>query len=181
MLDGDVDVRQHLRRVANGGDELVGHALGLKVQHAEPGAIGTHNLRKAHEEAREGVLRAQVLAPDSRVLADEDELANTLLCQGLDLALDLTVRARRIAAANGGDRAERAESVAAVRDLDVGAGALNRAQRGGKRTSGRTVRTGNDRRAPEDAVEYAHDAVLLVGADEGGDLGKLVRKVEAVA
>ncbi len=181
MLDGDVDVGQHLGRVADGSDELVGHSLGLQVEHAQPRTVGAHDHREAHEQARERVALTQVPAPDARVLADEHELAHALLGKRTDLARDLGERARGVAAADVGDGAEGAEAVAAVGDLDVGARPLDGAQRLRKRARARALGGGHNRLVAKDFVHDAHDAVLGVGAHEGRDLGELVGELVAVA
>ena len=79
-----------------------------------------------------------------------------------------------IATAGVGDRAEAAVAVATIGNLDIGDGALNRA-----------LDTRNERRV--DALDAKHlvhdrdDAVLLVGANECGDFGELIRELGTVS
>ena len=79
-----------------------------------------------------------------------------------------------VAAPDVGYRAEGAEAVAALRDLDEGARPLDGAERLGQ---GGLPRRGQ----AEHVADHAHDAVLVLGAHEGGDLGELVGERVAVA
>ena len=181
MLDGHVNIRENLGRIPNCGDELVSHSLRLEIQDAQPCAIRPHDFRKAHEKARKGVVLAEILAPNARILTNEDELPDALLRKGLDLGDDLAIRPRGIAPANIGDRAEGAETVASIRDLDVRARALNGTERLGKRAGSGALGSWDDRFSAQDAVNDPHDPVLGIRPNESCDLGEFGRKIVAVS
>ena len=180
MLDGHVDVIQDLGRVADRGDEVVGHTLGLQVEDPDPAVVGPHDVGNAPQQPRQAPLALEVGAPDAGVLADEHDLADAALHELADLGEDLVLAARVVAAADVGDRAEGAEAVAAVGDLDVGAGTLDGAQH----VAGKGRLAGRGRVGVLEAEHRADDgddAVLLVGADERGDLGELLVEGLSVA
>ncbi len=79
MLDGDVAIGQHLGCVADVGDELVGHAIGLQGEDADPHMLGDRLGDGDHELRQVGRtidLALEIGAPDARVLTDEDDLAH---------------------------------------------------------------------------------------------------------
>ena len=83
MLHGNIDIGQHLGRIANGLDKLVGHALGLQVEHANPHIMRTHRLSNGLQQLRQIARRAlgevlvgKVGTPDARVLTDQNNLAH---------------------------------------------------------------------------------------------------------
>ncbi len=88
------------------------------------------------------VLRAEVLAVGGGVLGDEEELLRAVLDEPAGLCLQLLHGARQVAAAEGGDGAERAAPVAAGGDLQGGgrppaeAAAQRRGPLAGARPSG---------------------------------------------
>ncbi len=141
--------------------------------------LGAHDLGDGAEQARK-VARAldlvvlEVVAPDTRVLADQHDLAHAAGHEFADLGEDALGRTRAVAAANVRDHAEAAEAVAAVRDLHVGRRALDRA------LDARDVRSLGALDA-QHLVHDGHDAVLLVGGHERRHLGQLGGQVVAVA
>ena len=181
MLHGDIDIGQHLRRIANGLDKLVSHALGLQVKYADPHVMRTHRLSNGLQQLRQIARRAlgevlvgKVGTPDARVLADQHDLAHTAGNQVAHLGDDALGIARMIAAADIRDHAEAAEAVAAIGDLDVGNSALDGAL--DLRNIG-----GDLALDTQHVIDDRHDAVFLVGLHKGSDLGQLVRQVIAIA
>ena len=173
MLQRDVDVLDDLRGVADGRDELVGEALGLKVEHAHPAAVGAHLLSDGLQEPRQVVVAGQVMAPNAGVLADEDDLTHTAFEQMAHLGEDDVGLTREIAAANVRDGAEGAEPVAAIGNLHVGEGGLNRANDLGG-LLGALLHA-------EHALEDRADLVFALAGDEGRHVGHLMLDLVAVA
>ena len=181
MLHGDIDIGQHLGRIANRIDKLIGHALGLQIEHADPDVVrahglgdGTQQLRQIARRALGDILVSKVGAPNTRVLADQHDLAHTAGNQVAYLGDNALGIARMIATANIGDHAEAAEAVAAIGNLDVGDSALDSAL--DLRNIGCDLTHDT-----QHAIDDRHDAVLLVGLHKGSDLGQLVRQVVAIA
>ena len=181
VLHGDIDIGQHLGRIANRLDEFVSHALGLQIEHADPDVVrahglgdGTQQLRQIARRAIGDVLVGKVGTPDARVLADQHDLAHTAGNQVAHLGDDALGIARMIAAADVGNHAEAAEAVAAIGNPDVSNGALDSALDLRNIGSDLTLDT-------QHAIDDRHDAVLLVGLHKGSDLGQLVRQVVAIA
>ncbi len=173
VLKRDVDVLHDLGRVADGGNELVGQALGLQVQDAHPAVVGTHLLGHLAQQVSKRGRAGQVAAPDARVLADEDDLAHAALKQVAHLGEDDVLGAREVTPADVGNRAERAEAVAAVRDLHVGEGRLDGAGE---------VRHGlGGVLDAQDVAKHVADLVLAVARDEGSHVGHLPLNLVAVA
>ena len=84
MLHGDIDIGQHLGRIANRLNKLIGHALGLQVEYTDPHVMRTHRLSNGLQQLRQIARRAlgevlvgKVGTPDTRVLADQNNLAHT--------------------------------------------------------------------------------------------------------
>ena len=132
VLYGDIDIGQYLGRIANRLDKLVGHALGLQIEHADPDVMrahslgdGTQQLRQIARRALGEVLVGKVGAPNARVLADQHDLAHTAGNQVAHLGDNALSIARMIATANVGDHAEAAKTIAAIGNLDVGNGTLD--------------------------------------------------------
>ena len=181
VLHGDIDIGQHLGRIANRLDELIGHALGLQVEHADPDVVrahglgdGTQQLRQIARRALGDILVSKVGAPNTRVLADQHDLAHTAGNQVAHLGDNALGITRVIATADVGNHAEAAEAVAAIGNLDVSNGALDSALDLRNIGSDLTLDT-------QHAIDDRHDAVLLVGLHKGRDLGQLVRQVVAIA
>ena len=181
VLHGDIDIGQNLGRIANRIDKLVGHALGLQIEHADPDVVrahglgdGTQQLRQIARRALGDILVSKVGAPNTRVLADQHDLAHTAGNQVTHLGDDALGIARMIATANIGDHAEAAEAVAAIGNLDVGDSTLDGTL--DLRDIGRDLTLDT-----QHAIDDRHDAVLLVGLHKGSDLGQLVRQVVAIA
>ena len=173
MLQGDVDVLHNLRRVTDRGDKLVGETLGLQVQDAHPAAVGAHLLGHLAQQVGKRGGAGQVAAPDARVLADEDYLANAALKQVAHLGEDDVLRTREIAAANVRDGAEGAEAVAAVRDLDVGKGRLDGA--------GKLRQVLGGVLDAQDVAQDVADLILAAARHEGRHVGHLPLDLVAVA
>ena len=180
MLHGDIDIGQHLGRIANRLDKLVGHALGLQIEHADPNIVrahglsdGTQQLRQIARRALGDVLVGKVGAPNTRVLADQHDLAHTAGNQVTHLGDNALGIARMIATANVGDHAEAAKTIAAIGDLDVGNSALDG-------TLDLRDIGGNLALHTQYAIDDRDDTVFLIGLHKGRDLGKLVGQVIAV-
>ncbi len=173
MLERDVDVLHDLGRVADGGDKLVGQALGLQVQDAHPAVVGTHLLGHLAQQVGKRGRAGQIAAPDARVLADEDDLAHTAFQQVAHLGEDDVLGAREVAAADVGNRAERAEAVAAVRDLHVGESGLDGA--------GEVRHDLGGVFDAQDVAKHVADLVLAVARDEGSHVGHFLLNLVAIA
>ncbi len=89
VLDGNIDVGQHLRSVSNCGDELVCHAFGLQIENANPAVIRAHRLCYAHEELGQGLIAIEIGSPDAGVLTDEHYLSDAPRHQRGNLRNDL--------------------------------------------------------------------------------------------
>ena len=181
MLDGNIDIGQHLGRIANGLDKLIGHALGLQVEYADPNVMRTHRLGNGLQQLSQIARRAlgevlvgKVSAPNARVLTDQNDLAHTTGDQVAHLGDNALGIARVITTADIRDHAEAAEAVATIGNLDVSNGALDSALDLRNIGSDLTLDT-------QHAIDDRHDAVLLVGLHKGSDLGQLVRQVVAIA
>ena len=181
VLHGDIDIRQHLGRIANRIDKLVGHALGLQIEHADPDVVrahglgdGTQQLRQIARRALGDILVSKVGAPDARVLADQHDLTHATGNQIAHLGNNALGITRVIAAADVGNHAEATEAVAAIGNLDVGDSALDSALDLRNIGSDFTLDT-------QHAIDDRHDAVFLIGLHKGSDLGQLVRQVIAIA
>ena len=181
MLHGDIDIGQHLGRITNGLNELVSHALGLQVEHTDPDVVRTHGLGDGTQQLRQiarralgDILVSKVGAPNTRVLADQHDLAHTAGNQVAHLGDNALGIARMIATANIRDHAEATEAVAAIGDLDVGDSALDGA------LDLRNI-DGNLALDAQHAIDDRHDAILLVGLHKGSDLGQLIGQIVAIA
>ena len=177
MLNGDIDIGQNLRRIADGRDELVRHPFGLQVENANPYALRTHRARNGNKQLGKVVrplpFLRKVFAPDTRILADEHDLANAGIDKVSNLREDALGRTRMVAAADIGNGAEAAEPVAAVGNLHVRDGPLNGALDIGNESGGRATYA-------QKAIDNGNDAVLFIRAHEGGNLGQLAREVVTV-
>ena len=181
MLHGDIDIGQHLGRIANGLDKLVGHALGLQVEYADPHVMRTHRLSNGLQQLRQIARRAlgevlvgKVGTPDARVLTDQNDLAHATGDQIAYLGDNALGIARVITTADIRDHAEATEAVTAIGDLDVCDSALDGAL--DLRNIG-----GNLALDTQNVIDDRDDAVFLVGLHKGRDLGQLVGQVIAVA
>ena len=181
MLHGNIDIGQHLGRVANGLDKLVGHAFGLQVEYTNPDVMGTYRLSNGLQQLRQIARRAlgevlvgKVGTPDARVLTDQNDLAHTTGDQVANLGDNALGITRVITTADIRDHAEAAEAVAAIGDLDVGDSALDGAL--DLRNIG-----GNLALDAQRVIDDRHDAIFLVGLHKGRDLGQLVGQVVAIA
>ena len=175
VLDGDVDVGQHLRDVANCGDELLGHALGLQVENAHPATVGAHDLSYLSKKRGKSSGLLEVGAPDAGVLPNEDDLSNSAVHEGAYLITDLVRIAGAVAPTNVRNGTKGAEPVAALGDLHVGTRAVHGAQHA-LGDAGRNVAL-----QAQHAIHNVYDTVLVVGVHEGRNLGKLVRERGTVA
>ena len=180
MLHGDIDIGKHLGRIANRLDKLVGHALRLQIEHADPDVVrahglgdGTQQLRQIARRALGDVLVGKVGAPNARVLADQHDLAYAAGNQVAHLGDNALGTTRMIATANVGDHAEAAKTITAIGNLDVGNGALDGTL--DLRDIGRDLAL-----HAQYAIDDRDDTVFLIGLHKGRDLGKLVGQVVAV-
>ena len=135
---------------------------------------GTQQLRQIARRALGDVLVGKVVTPNTRVLADQHDLAHTAGNQVAHLGDNALGITRVIATADVGDHAEAAETVAAIGNLDVGNGTLDGTLDLRNIGCDLTLDT-------QHAIDDRHDAVLLVGLHKGSDLGQLVRQVVAIA
>jgi hypothetical protein len=181
VLHGDINIGQHLGRIANGLNELIGHALGLQVEHTDPDVLRAHGLGDCAQQLRQIARRTlddalirKVGAPDARVLTDQHDLSHTAGNQVAHLGNNAIGIARVITTADIWDHAEATEAVAAIGNLDVGDSALDSALDLRNIGGGLTLDT-------QHAIDDRHDVVLLVGLHKGSDLGQLVRQVVAIA
>ena len=74
----------------------------------------------------------EILAPNTRILADENKLANAAGNERLGLLDNRYGSPLMVASANIGNGAEAAEAVAAIGNLQISDGTFNRAFNGGK-------------------------------------------------
>ena len=180
MLHGDIDIRQHLGRIANRLDKLVGHALGLQIEYADPDVVRAHGLGDGAQQLRQiarralsDVLVGKVGTPNARVLTDQHDLAHTAGNQVANLGDNAFGIARMIATANVGDHAKAAKTIATIGDLDVGNGTLDGTL--DLRDIGCNLAL-----HAQYAIDDRDDTVFLIGLHKGRDLGKLVGQVIAV-
>ena len=180
MLHGDIDIGQYLGRIANRLDKLVGHALGLQVEHTDPDVLRAHSIGNGLQQlcqiarrALGDVLIGKIGAPDARVLADQHNLAHTAGNKVAHLGDNTLGTTRMIATANVGNHAEAAETIAAIGNLDIGNGALDGTL--DLRDIGRDLAL-----HAQYAINDRDDTVFPIGLHKGRDLGKLVGQVIAV-
>ena len=80
MLNRDIDIGKHFRRIANRSDKLIGHALGLQIENSNPYVQRTKRLGKCDEKlseiCRPIVLVLEILTPDTGILSDKDDFLN---------------------------------------------------------------------------------------------------------
>ena len=171
MLEGHVEVVADVGMRGDRVEQLVGDADRLDVHQAEPDERML--LGEDGDEVRGGVARLELLAPPAGVLGDQRDLADAGGLEIVDLGPDVIQREAAVAPADVRDRAERAEAVASVADLDVcgGADAIG---------GGGVLPVGNVRRA-DDGTQHLDDVFLLAAGDERGGLGELAFELRSVA
>jgi len=125
VLERDVEVGHDLAVRRHRLDQAVGHVAGIGVHHANPGHVW-HGNNELVEQRRQPVFLAQVVAVVGRILGDQDQLLHAAVAQAARLVEDAIRRAADRRALDGRDRAEGARAAAAIRDLEIGAGALHR-------------------------------------------------------
>jgi len=120
VLQGNVEIFADVVVLGDGFKQLVGDAVGVGVEEAEPAEVG--DAGELVEEGCEAVFEAQVFAVAGGVLADEGNFLDAAGDEGLGLGDDGLKAAGTKFAAEVGDDAEGAGMVAALGDFDVGGG-----------------------------------------------------------
>ena len=117
VLDGDVEILDDLVLICDEVDELVVDDLGVEVVQADP--ADAVDLRQLPQQPRETRPAVEVHAPAGDVLRDDDQLFHAERGEVSRLLHDGVKRAAAVAAADGGDGAERAPVVAPLGDAQV--------------------------------------------------------------
>ena len=189
MLERDIDVADHVLRLADGLDELVAPVCGVRVKQANP-EISINLVKFAEERgerlalggvdlaARVGAgIRPAVHAEVGRVLGDQVDLLHAFGDELTGFLDDGFHRAAAMASADARDDAEGAGVVAAFGDLDVSRMAWRQAEARGVKIGdeGRRLRQelGHAGFAAHDLMDDRNDVRDLVEADEGVDFRQL--------
>ena len=128
MLERHVDIGHDVGEARHRFREAAGDTAGVGVHQPHPGQIG-HGLGKLLEQDGETVAVTAVLAVGRGVLGDQDEFARTRGRVELCLGQQSVRRVGVHAALDRGDDAEGAGAIAAVGDLEVGAGSADVGER----------------------------------------------------
>ena len=115
VLQRHVDVRHDPLRRGDGVDQFVGHVHRVEVH--EPNPIEAFDLFQLAKQLGQPRLAVEVHAVVGRVLGDDHQLAHAIGRQFAGFGDDFFHRLRVVLAAHFGNRAERAEPVAAFRDF----------------------------------------------------------------
>ncbi len=115
MLEGQVEVGNHLVGADHGVDQGGTHLGRLQVAHSDP--VQPVHRRQLAQQLFQQAQVTQVLAVGRGVLADQEGLLDALRDQPLGLGDHLVDRTGEVAAAEGGNRAEGAAPVAAGGEL----------------------------------------------------------------
>jgi len=180
VLERHIDVGDDPRMVGEKLDELVVDGLGVKIEEAHP--ADPVDFRHALHEGGEGAALGlrQVAPVGDGVLRDQIELDHALRGELLGLAHDVIGAARALLAAKLGDRAKRADAVAAFGDFDVrvhvGAG-QNAGVFGADDPVGRVA----DEHAIGAAAQHVPQLEHVARAEKVVDLGHLRRELGRVA
>jgi len=121
VLERDVEIFADVVVLRNGLKQLVGDAVGIGVEEAEPAEVG--DAGELVEERGEAVFEAEVFAVAGGVLADEGDFLDAASDEGLGFRNDGLEAAGAEFSTEIGDDAEGAGVVAALGDFDVGGGA----------------------------------------------------------
>lgn len=167
VLDRHVQVRHAGGRLGHRIDQPEDELAGVDVEHAKP-AQCRYLLGDQADEPRQAVLDAEVGSVADGVLRDQDNLLDSSVDQLPDLAHHIERSLAGLAALDERDGAEGACVIAAVGDLDVGAG------------TGRTC--------PAEAGEHRRPVVRVYWggrdveqpADDLADLGPLAGREDGV-
>ena len=197
VLEGHVDVADHLRIAGDGGDHVVAPVSGMGVEQANPELArdGAERVEQGGQPgsprlvdrlARTGFLLPEIHAVVGGVLADEVDLLHARGDETLDLPDHRLDGAAAVATAHPGDDAEGAGVIASLGDLHIGG------VRGGEADTGRVV-VGDVGGSPgdldkrlfpfliEQPVKEGTGPLDLVEAHERVDLGKLRGKIGGIA
>jgi hypothetical protein len=118
VLEGDIDVLDHLLGFSNGVDHVVGEDRGVSVHQADPDqAIEGIKFAEQPGEAKAVV---QIGSVASGILTDEDEFDRAVGDQFAGFSQNTREGLGMHSAADGGDRAEGAFLVATFADAEVG-------------------------------------------------------------
>ena len=117
MLDGDVQIGQHLVLGGDGVDQLVGELVGIEIVQPDPVEV---QLAQLPQQRRQLLLAVQVDAVAGDVLGDDDALLHTCVGQLFCLRQHVLHAAAAVSTPQGGDHAVGAAVVAALRDAQVG-------------------------------------------------------------
>ena len=118
VLEGDVEIFADVVVLCDGFEELVGDAVGIGVEEAEPAEVGDSG--ELVEERGQAVFEAEVLAVAGGVLTDEGDLLDAAGDEGLSFCDYGFEAAGTELSAEVGDDAEGAGVVASLGDFDVG-------------------------------------------------------------
>ena len=177
MLNGNVNIRQTLRGISDGGDKFIGHAFRLKIQHANPSVIRSHNLSNLAHKPRKrrnltGVSFRNIISPNAGILSDKDDFTNSSLHERRDFRQDFICGAGLIMTSNIRDGTKCTEPIAAIRYLYVCACSLNSPKHAMRRNNrlGRALNSQNFR-------HHVNDAIFFVCSYKSSDLRKLIGKL----